>query len=146
MKLTLSPADQTEMTPFVIDIPDNPQLEPEVVIGRARDCDMQIRKSYISRHHCGIAFDAKTKSVRVRDLGSRNGTFVNDQRVAGFHDVHDGDVLIVGFLSLKVEIAGGSSVWDRVAARHFTAESALPRRMLIRPLGDGQPDSDPRAT
>jgi len=130
------------MSPFVIDVPDNPQLEPEVLIGRARDCDMQIRKSSVSRHHCGIVFDGATRAVRVRDLGSRNGTFVNDQRVSGFRDLHNGDTLVVGFLSLKIEISGeSSSVWDRVAARARAAETARPRRMEIRQPGEDRPIS-----
>jgi pSer/pThr/pTyr-binding forkhead associated (FHA) protein len=48
-------------------------------IGRAEDCEVQLpmdlEHADISRHHCLLEIDPP--SVRVRDLGSRNGTFVN---------------------------------------------------------------------
>jgi pSer/pThr/pTyr-binding forkhead associated (FHA) protein len=49
------------------------------VVGRAEDCDLQLLEGEglagISRHHCVLAFDPP--QLRIRDLGSRNGTFVN---------------------------------------------------------------------
>jgi pSer/pThr/pTyr-binding forkhead associated (FHA) protein len=51
------------------------------LIGRAYDCDIQVPRDYghkdVSRHHCEVEIDPPT--VRVRDLGSRNGTYVNGE-------------------------------------------------------------------
>ena len=49
------------------------------VVGRAEDCAIQLPGVFghadVSRHHCVLDIDPPT--IRVRDLGSRNGTFVN---------------------------------------------------------------------
>jgi pSer/pThr/pTyr-binding forkhead associated (FHA) protein len=53
------------------------------MIGRAGDCDIQLPMDYahsdISRHHC--VFEIDPPSVRVRDLGSANGTYVNGVKI-----------------------------------------------------------------
>jgi len=54
--------------------------EPEIcIVGRDQDCDIQVpsddKHLNISRHHCLLMINPPR--VRVRDLGSTNGTFVN---------------------------------------------------------------------
>jgi pSer/pThr/pTyr-binding forkhead associated (FHA) protein len=52
-------------------------------LGRDKDCFVHLqgtsRDKLISRLHCMLWFDAPT--LRIRDLGSRNGTFVNGKRI-----------------------------------------------------------------
>jgi pSer/pThr/pTyr-binding forkhead associated (FHA) protein len=52
-------------------------------IGRADDCEIQmpgdLASADISRHHCLLEIDPP--AIRVRDLGSKNGTFVNGKRI-----------------------------------------------------------------
>ena len=55
-----------------------PLEKPRVVIGRA-DCDIELDDPELSRQHALIAINGT--SARVQDLGSTNGTFVDDQRV-----------------------------------------------------------------
>jgi eukaryotic-like serine/threonine-protein kinase len=54
-----------------------------LVVGRAPDCDLQLPNAWenvdVSRHHC--LFEIDPPRVRVRDLTSRNGTFVNGVRI-----------------------------------------------------------------
>jgi hypothetical protein len=50
-----------------------------MVIGRGTDCDISIPKRQISRHHAQIEKD--DEGYLLRDLGSKNGTFVNSQPV-----------------------------------------------------------------
>ena len=137
MKLTLSPTGSGNQTPFIIDVPDNPRLEAEVLIGRAQECDVQLEQPFVSRHHCGIVIDRAARSVHIRDLQSRNGTFVNDQPITGPCEVHDGDTVTIGFLPLKIEFSGGSSVWDRAAARWRAAQIAQPRKMTFGAMANG---------
>ncbi|MGO4423600.1 FHA domain-containing protein, partial [Streptomyces sp. MCAF7] len=53
------------------------------VVGRADDCTLQLPEdegySGISRHHCLL--DINPPDVRVRDLGSINGTYVNGDKI-----------------------------------------------------------------
>ncbi len=44
-------------------------------IGRSADCDLQVPAGEVSRHHCLLEVDPP--HVHVRDLVSRNGTFIN---------------------------------------------------------------------
>lgn len=71
-------------------------LTRNTVIGRAPECNLRIAAGQISRKHCEILVgDA---GVRVRDLGSSNGTFVGDERIEPYEDVPvpPGSALSVG--------------------------------------------------
>jgi len=71
-------------------------------IGRSRDCHLRPSSDRISRHHCVILVEEE--GVLVRDLDSRNGTFVNGERIEGERPVEDGDRLGVGRLELEVRM------------------------------------------
>jgi DNA-binding CsgD family transcriptional regulator len=49
------------------------------VLGRSSKCDLIVRHESVSRQHAGIAVTRTT--VRIHDLGSRNGTFIDNDRV-----------------------------------------------------------------
>jgi hypothetical protein len=49
------------------------------VVGAERDCNLRPLSPLLSRHHC--VFKKDEYSLRVRDLGSTNGTFVNGRRI-----------------------------------------------------------------
>ena len=55
-----------------------PISKPKVVIGRA-DCDIVLKDPELSRQHALIAVNGT--NARLEDLGSTNGTFVDDERV-----------------------------------------------------------------
>ncbi len=69
-----------------------------VVIGRSAKCDVQIDQESVSRNHCRVSFDGA--SYGIRDLGSTNGTYVNDDLVEQFV-LRDGDQLKIGRTILK---------------------------------------------
>jgi len=92
------------------------------VIGRDADCNWRLEQGLftetLSRHHCRI--EVGPDGAFVRDLSSRNGTFVNDtnigQRVRGQpvavdpepgprYGLADGDRLRIGGIELGVAIA-----------------------------------------
>src|SRR6478609_1753461 len=50
-----------------------------LVVGRSSKCDIQIDQESISRNHSKIVNTGK--SILIRDLGSTNGTYVNDEPV-----------------------------------------------------------------
>jgi len=63
---------------------------------------LQINNDAISRKHCAIV--TKENEVIVRDLNSRNGTFVNEERVAGEAVLLHGDVLRIGTKQFEMQI------------------------------------------
>ena len=56
-----------------------PLTMKKFLIGREKDCHLRPNNDLISRHHCVLTVDEFT--VRVRDLGSTNGTLVNSERI-----------------------------------------------------------------
>ena len=56
-----------------------PLTGEQTIIGRANDCDVVIDHSTLSRRHARLRFGT---TATVEDLGSKNGTVVNDRRLA----------------------------------------------------------------
>jgi pSer/pThr/pTyr-binding forkhead associated (FHA) protein len=93
----------------------------QCVIGRAEDCTIRLPMDGlhqdVSRHHCLLELDPC--GVWVRDLGSRNGTFVNgikigqrppehppedsDPREFMAHELHEGDEIRVGSTVFRLD-------------------------------------------
>src|SRR5215218_5840067 len=73
------------------------------VIGRREDCDLRIPLGDVSRKHCRVVRDAD--SIRLEDLGSSNGTYVNGQRVQEAA-LSAGDTVQVGPVAFCVQIDG----------------------------------------
>jgi pSer/pThr/pTyr-binding forkhead associated (FHA) protein len=79
-------------------------ISHEVVIGRAEPADLLINDITVSRRHAAVRQDGHT--VVVTDLGSANGTYVNDERVLDATRVADGDVIRLGAAELRVRLDG----------------------------------------
>jgi two-component system, cell cycle response regulator len=63
------------------------------IIGRSSGAEIRLEQEAVSRNHCKLVNTGD--SVIVRDLGSTNGTYVNDQLVDEYR-MRDGDLLKVG--------------------------------------------------
>ena len=72
-------------------------------IGRRRDCDLCIPLMPVSRKHC--EFNMDQDRLTVRDLGSKNGTYVNGSRISEA-TVKAGDQVKIGTLLFGVQIDG----------------------------------------
>jgi len=71
-----------------------------VVVGRHPDSDARIDSSRVSKRHCCLMVDRE--GVRVRDLGSRNGTRINGQRIR-LGLIRRGDELRIAHLRYRLE-------------------------------------------
>jgi pSer/pThr/pTyr-binding forkhead associated (FHA) protein len=80
----------------------------EFLIGRGSDCDLRLGVSAVSRHHCLIRI--RNGEVSLSDLGSANGTFVNDQRLRSQTVLRHGDDIAIGNFHFKVELEGPSGI------------------------------------
>lgn len=76
---------------------------PKFFIGRAEDCNLRPHSDLVSRHHCAIVVEEGF--VAVRDFNSKNGTFVNGQRITGETELKSGDHLKVGQIEFEVQIS-----------------------------------------
>jgi pSer/pThr/pTyr-binding forkhead associated (FHA) protein len=85
------------------------------IIGRAPQCDLPLDESLASREHVEVVFEKGL--YWVRDRASRNGTYVNGEKIKERRRLSDGDEIAVGATRLKF-------VWDQAGQ------------------GDGAPDDD----
>ncbi len=65
-----------------------------VTIGRSHDCDLPLESGFISRNHARLSYMGT--GWQIVDEGSKNGVFVNGQRIAGSTAVKPGDALRIG--------------------------------------------------
>jgi serine/threonine protein kinase len=73
------------------------------LIGRAPDCDLVVKGSEVSKHHCRILL-APDQAV-IEDLDSSNGTLLNGEPVERGR-LHDGDELDLGGHVFGVRLPG----------------------------------------
>ena len=85
----------------------------EFLIGRGDGCQLRPRTDAISRKHC--RFFVGDDEVRVSDLQSRNGTYVNGQKIAEEVSVKPGDKISVGPLQFELVAAEGTNAGGRAA-------------------------------
>ena len=79
-----------------------PVVGERFVIGRADDCNLKPRSELISRYHCEIFL--KGGEVFIRDMGSKNGVFLNEAQITETKQLNNGDKLVVGPLEFFANI------------------------------------------
>ena len=79
-----------------------PLAGKQVLIGRDEECTIRLASTDISRQHCQL--QGTPEGILVRDLGSSNGTYVNDVAIAVQVLLKPGDRLRVG--PAEFEVAG----------------------------------------
>ena len=85
-----------------------PLPSTQVVIGRLSVCHLRSDSELVSKLHCAIG--RKAGHVLVRDLNSRNRTYINGKAIIGTVRVKDSDVLAVGPLRFRFAITGEEGV------------------------------------
>jgi hypothetical protein len=110
-----------------------------LTIGREADSDVQLADEKVSRHHAVIETDASGQVV-LRDLGSRNGTFVDGARLSGSRVLTGGEHVRFGDQELRVDAGAPAAP----AATH-SAPSAGPSGHAARSPAPGAGHSAPFA-
>jgi len=132
----------TEQAPFLIDPTgrEHPLTGETITIGRGVQNDVVITSKRVSREHACVRRDGWR--VMLEDLGSTNGTFLNDERVLTPMALQDedrikiGDVVLVfhdpdvtyrdtPFPELEVDVAAGVVRVDRHVVELSPKEFAL---------------------
>lgn len=79
-----------------------PLATQEITIGRQHDCELHIPLLEISRRHCKITVSGD--SVDIKDLGSANGTFVDNEQITE-KKLKPGNVIsLAGAINFMVQI------------------------------------------
>ena len=86
------------------------ELSGEQTVGRSPDCDMVIDDGRVSREHARLR--VQNSRLTVEDLGSANGTRVNETPAVGEVELADGDILCFEKHCYVVAISGGAAAMD----------------------------------
>ena len=85
-----------------------------VRIGRGEACEVAVPNERASREHARV-YQAESGSFLLEDLGSRNGTFLNGERLRnGARELESGDTIVVADETLRFVQGGGET---RMASR-----------------------------
>ena len=98
---------------------------PVTTIGRSSMNDLPIADKMLSRQHARIIRDGNG-GLAIEDMGSRNGTYVNGERLISVQPLKSGDRITVGGITIKVE----SESTTRVRIDEFAGEEALDNTIL----------------
>lgn len=80
-----------------------PLVRDKTLVGRLDDCHIRVPVAGMSRKHCEIVIDGG--SIIVNDLGSSNGTYINQDRISS-QPVSAGDLISFGGLVFVVSVNG----------------------------------------
>jgi len=129
--------------------------DKNLIIGRGNKCDIVIPGTHLSRRHAEVMVEGN--HLRIRDLGSANGTFLNEIQIANA-TANNGDILRLDVYSFRVVApdADGNRTRLRkplealvkpVARKELSRE---PKRWITRPTSPGNraepsyPERSPR--
>ena len=95
-----------------------PLDKPVITIGRDQDNDIQIDDSSVSSHHARLLIESSKfledhEDIHVEDLGSTNGTMVNDEQIDR-RQLKPNDVITIAWNTFKL-------IDDSEAGRETTA-------------------------
>ena len=107
------------------------------LVGRSEQCNLRPNSDSISRQHCQIS--VKEDVVKVKDLGSRNGTFVNGEQIKSCI-LSDGDELRIGKMEFQVIIQAPVVVTDSDSTLETKAEASPDEDTRLNKLTAGEND------
>ena len=70
-------------------------LTDHILIGRGEDCDIVVNDRQVSRHHAKFEFNNGVS--KVEDLDSKNGTYINGERITGSRQLIEKDEIQIAF-------------------------------------------------
>ncbi len=132
---------------LVIIRPDGKEVEEsftghQTIVGRHEKCDLRLVDSMVSRNHCLILSEGKR--FVVKDLESRNGTWVNGRRIKNRRHIKVGDVIQIGPFRLlfrklgSLDVSPGLAQTQTVDLTHLDQEPFVHKHeteRIVKPLG-----------
>ena len=74
-------------------------LDGETIVGRSPECTIPLEFQGISRKHFKV--QVKNENCEIEDMGSSNGTFLNNTKIEGSTALTKGDMVKLGSIALK---------------------------------------------
>ncbi len=112
----------------------------EITIGRAEESTIRLDERNVSRSHARIREDEQGQIIAL-DLDSYNGTWVNGERLQGFHLIREGDLIRVG--DFQIELRGASLPKAEEASAPVQESDLTQPGVRISMLEDGEPGEEP---
>jgi two-component system cell cycle response regulator len=96
--------------------------EGVTTIGRNAENNIALDFQGVSRNHFSITLNSKTNQVILKDLGSSNGTFLNNQKVETATFLRRADIIKIGNIALKFLPTGDPErlTYDKLAQEAHT--------------------------
>jgi pSer/pThr/pTyr-binding forkhead associated (FHA) protein len=113
------------------------------IIGRRHDCDLCIPLMVVSKRHCQL--NQNKEAVKIRDLDSRNGTFLNGKRIEET-TLQPGDYIRIGPLTFLLQIDGQPEKIVPPRPKQAKPKSAAkvpPPKVLAEELSGSFPELEP---
>ncbi len=112
-----------------------------LVLGRGLEADIRVEDDEISRSHCAIWMDGD--KFLIKDLGSLNGTYVNDRLISWETELLPGDRVRIGHFQLVFEVEGRPGVHTMIRQVEKEMEKgkgfSTILREVVRDMPKGQP-------
>ena len=109
---------------------------PEFIVGRAPECKLRPNSDMVSRRHCMISIE--DGKATIRDLGSRNGTVLNGQKITDEQELKTGDKVKVGPLEFEVQLS--TSISGKKKPKVHSVQEAVARTWEAAKPRDSEPD------
>jgi pSer/pThr/pTyr-binding forkhead associated (FHA) protein len=108
-------------------------VDGEIMVGRDPGCDARINSESISRRHCVLT--EGNGGLRVRDLNSTNGTWINSQQVrTGW--LRPGDILEIAYVRFLVADAHAERASRADAPNRLPADCSVLAGRATKGLAD----------
>ncbi|MCB9668223.1 MAG: FHA domain-containing protein [Alphaproteobacteria bacterium] len=136
---------QQGCAPYAFPLSDSP-----VLIGRAPSNDLVVSDDQVSWHHAAVWLE--NGALHVRDMGSRNGTLLNGERIRGLGRIEEGDVVSLGpTTQIRLRTSPRATPAIALLLEQIDAGVRIPLRSDRFDIGSGAqcdlriPDAPPRA-
>jgi pSer/pThr/pTyr-binding forkhead associated (FHA) protein len=114
-----------------------------IVLGRGIETDIRVEDNEVSRAHCAVWMEGE--KFLAKDLRSRNGTFVNNERVSEA-ELKPGDRVRIGHCEFFIEgeaPSKGVSTIMREVEKEMMGDQGKGFRTILREVVKQVPDSKP---
>ncbi|ERN40392.1 adenylate cyclase, family 3 (some protein containing HAMP domain) [Rubidibacter lacunae KORDI 51-2] len=100
-------------------------VNDEFLVGRLPGCDLYLPFSEVSRHHCRLMRLGAGEWL-VEDLGSTNGTLLNQFRLKSVQRINHGDVIQIGNIFIFIYLLNSTSTLPQMSVDASSGPTTSP--------------------